>query len=526
MRTLTGIAAALILFASSPSASPQGRGGMGPMGGVQEDLKVLKQFDANKDGWLNLAERKPAREFAKANAGQAGGGRGGRGGRGFGPPGMGGTAADATPGPKLTTADVTAFPSTPLYDAGTLRTVFLQFENTDWEQELADFHNTDVDVPATLTVDGKVYKDVGVRFRGMSSYMMVPEGRKRSLNITLDMAHPDQSLLGARTLNLLNSHEDGTYLHAVLYSKIARAYIPAPDANFVRVSINQESWGVYVSAEQYNKDFLQKWYGTTGGARWKVPGSPNGRGGLEYLGDDPAPYKKIFDLKSKEDPKAWAALIALTKTLNETPADTLEAALAPMLDIDGTLKFLALDNALANGDGYWTRASDYAIYLDEKGRFHVIPHDMNEAFASGGGPGRGRGGPGMQGVPPGMPPDFVGRGGARPGGARQGGGPGGGRGPGMGGGPELDPLIGLDDTSKPLRSKLLAVPALRAKYLGYVKDIATRWLDWNTLGPIATNAQKLIAAEVARDTRKLDEFEPADGALKTFVEKRRAYLLK
>ena len=96
----------------------------------------------------------------------------------------------------------------------------------------------------------------------------------------------------------------------------------------------------------------------------------------------------------------------------------------------------------------------------------------------------------------------------------------------MGGGPELDPLVGLDDPAKPLRSKLLAVPALRAKYLGYVKDIATMWLDWKALGPIATNAQRLIAADVAVDTRKLDEFQPADQALKSFVEKRRAYLLK
>ena len=61
-----------------------------------------------------------------------------------------------------------------------------------------------------------------------------------------------------------------------------------------------------------------------------------------------------------------------------------------MLDIDGALKFLALEMALVNTDGYWTRASDYNIYQDVKGRFHVIPHDMNEALINEGG-GRGRG---------------------------------------------------------------------------------------------------------------------------------------
>ena len=50
----------------------------------------------------------------------------------------------------------------------------------------------------------------------------------------------------------------------------------------------------------------------------------------------------------------------------------------------------------------------------------------------------------------------------------------------------LEPLVGLDDTTKPLRAELLAVPALRARYLAYVRDIAERWLDWRTLGPVAS----------------------------------------
>ena len=98
----------------------------------------------------------------------------------------------------------------------------------------------------------------------------------------------------------------------------------------------------------------------------------------------------------------------------------------------------------------------------------------------------------------------------------------------MGGNPQLDPLIGLTDTTKPLRSKLLAVPSLRAKYLGYVKEIATKWLDWKTLGPIAAKHQALVADDVKSDTHKLDTYEgfqSAATALQTFVEQRRAYLL-
>src|SRR6476660_8343225 len=134
------------------------------------------------------------------------------------------------------------------------------------------------------------------------------------------------------------------------------------------------------------------------GGTLESAGEPGGRGSLAYLGDDPAPYKRIYGIKTKDDKKSWDALIKLCCVLNETPADKLEEALSPILDIDGALRFLAVENALINDDGYWIRTSDYNIYLDAKGIFHIIPHDTNEGFSKPGGPGMGGGGgfgPGM-----------------------------------------------------------------------------------------------------------------------------------
>jgi hypothetical protein len=492
-------------------------GGRGPMG---QEQKIVKQFDKDKDDRLNTTERKVARAWLAEN-GCCGGGLFGsrRGGRGITP---------GTPGRALKPADVKAYTNQPLYDPTVLRTLFLQFENADWEQELAAFNNTDVEVPALVTVDGKVYKDVGVHFRGASSFMMVPEGSKRSLNLSFDFVNENQNLGGYRTLNLLNVNSDPTFVRAMLYSEIARAYIPAPKTNYVRVVINGESWGAYINAEQFNKDFVREYFKTDKGARWKVPGSPGGRGGMEYWGDDPASYKRTYEIKTKDDPKAWADLIRMFKVLNETPPEKLEAALSALLDIDGALRFLAVDVALVNSDGYWTRGSDYSIYQDVKGQFHVVPHDMNEALMTEGGRGGGSGG-----RPPdfarGFPPDGPGGPPPAPGMGRRGGR---GFGPG-GGGPDLDPLIGLNDASKPLRSKLLAVPALRARYLAYVRDIAERWLDWNKLGPLAKRYQAVIADEVRLDTRKLysteafeNGLEGGESSVRRFVEARREFLLK
>ena len=191
-----------------------------------------------------------------------------------------------------------------------------------------------------------------------------------------------------------------------------------------------------------------------------------------------------------------------------------------------------------NNDGYWTRASDYSIYRDNAGKFYILPYDVNETFPMGGGPG-GRGGPGG---PAGFgPPDTFGgpRGRGDPGGfgfpdifGGIFGGPGG-RGGRGGGGPTLDPLVGLQDSAAPLRSKLLAVPALREKYLGYVRDIATKWLDWKTLGPVVEQYKALIDADVKSDTKKLDSYEDflsgttgVSRSLKSFATTRREFLLR
>jgi spore coat protein CotH len=400
---------------------------------------------------------------------------------------------------RLSPADVENGGDAPLYDAGTLRTFFLEFENPEWEAELVAFNNTDVEVPARVTVDGKVYPDVGVHFRGNSSFG-VGDGYKRSLNLSFDFVDEDQAIGGYRTLNFLNANQDPTLLRTVLSMHIARQYIPAPKANLVRVVINGELWGIYANAQQFNKEFVQDNFQTTKGARWKVPqGGGGGIGGFRYVGDDPASYRGVFNIKSKDEPAAWAALITLARTLQDTPVEQLEAALAPMLDIDGYLRFLALDNAMASGDGFYSRTADYSLYLDPAGRFHFTFHDTNEMFSTGGGRGGG------------------GRGGR--------GGPGGG-----GGGVTLDPLISQHDATKPIISKVLAVPALRAKYLGFVREIAETSLDWTVLGPVVKQYRDLIADDVARETRKLfstEEFLQStadDGTLRTFVDQRRAFL--
>lgn len=543
--------ALVLALATATMATAQPPGGFGPPNrsgpfgpdGPQAKRKLVKEFDLDENGWLDRAERVPARAAAKSVPERP---------RRFGPPGgprRQPSREPAQPGIRVSPHQVEQYPNATLYEPTVLRTLFLEFENEDWEQELEDFHGTDVEVPATLLVDGVRYPNVGVRFRGKSSYAFVPTGYKRSFNVSIDLADEDQRLYGYKTLNLLNSSGDASLMSVPLYSHIASSYIPVPKSNHVRVVVNGESWGVYVNVQQFDKIFVAEHYESSKGTRWKVEGSPRGDGGLRDLGEDVDEYKRRFEMKSNDGKKAWAALMQLCRTLNGTPIEDLEAALEPMLDIDETLRFLALDVALVNSDGYWTRASDYCLFLDKNKRFHVIPHDMNEAFLRGGG------GPGRRGPPPGRGGFFrdgsertaeeAGRGARRNGpSAPDSGGPwfGRGRPPGLGrpGGVDLDPFVSIDNPRMPLRSRLLAVPVLRKKYLHYIKEIAQRSLDWDNVGPVVDRQRSLIESEVAADTRKLDSFEAFQQAtspeaasesevrlsLRAFFDQRRRFLLE
>ena len=468
---------------SSQTAPPStqtpapGRGSV-PVQGAEQNIELVHQFDRDRDRRLDRAERDAAREYLTAHPELRRPPRGNR------------LARVGTPGVPVRPEDVKKYPaSVPLYDATALRTFFLTFGHPDWEQELEAFYHTDVLVPAGLEVDGRSYRTVGVSFRGNNSFGNVPAGLKRPLSIEMDFVL-DQNLLGHKSLNLLNSNQDPTFLRSVLYLDVARDYIPALRANFTRVVINGENWGIYVNQQTFSREAEREMFQTNKGTRWKSPNNSAG-GGFSYLGDDVALYRRWFEMKGADNLAAWQALANVTKVLNETPPGQLEAALAPIMDVDEVLKFLALDVALVNNDGYWNDGSDFNVYLTEAGRFIATPHDANEGF-------RGRGGSGAQ----------------------------------------PDPLVGLDDTNKALRSKLLAVPGLRDRYLRYVGDIAEKWLDWNRLGPMIDGYRRLIADEVARDTRKLDTTEafttgvegapgaaPSAATLKGFAELRRAALL-
>lgn len=547
---------------------PAGRGGGGP-GGSERESELVPIFDVDGDGVLNDEERQKARVHAKANPPRRGGGPGGRRrGPGGGGPGGGGPTGPPKPGEKLKHDEVAHFPAADLYDPAVLHTLFLEFDAEDWEDELADFYRTDVVVPARLNIDGESLEHpVGLSFRGNSSYFSVSAGRKRSFNLVADAFDDGQRVKGYNTLNLLNGHADPSFIREALFSHIVSRYLPMYKVSLVKVVINGESWGIYVNAQQFNKDYLAEHFDTREGVRWKLPAG--GDGGFRYPGDDRGMYSNYQLKTGSAGDEAWEHLIALCKTLHDATAENAIETLSPILDVDRALWFLAVDNVFQDGDGYLSRASDFVFYEDPGGRFHILPYDSNETFRASGGGGPGFGGPGggFRGRGPGggfrPPPDGGPRPEGRPGGreggqrpapegrgsperrdpdqpeGRRPGGDGPGRGNAGGGDPYgREPLLGADDERLPLVKTLLSVPSLRARYLHHVRVISEDWLDWEKIEPVAMQLHELIKDEVSKDTRKLyttESFQKniteevsggrrATPGIKEFVEGRAEFL--
>ncbi len=438
----------------------QGRGGFGPMGGSgggpmgtqKEDL--VKKFDKNGDGKLNDDERKSAREYIKSQFGFRR------------PPNN--FQRRTSQEKKMVEVEKTFTYDTKadLYDEKVLRTLYFQFPSEDWFDELSDFYRTNVEVPANLIVDGVTYKNVGVRFRGNTSYMMT--GEKKPMNISIDYEDKKQRLYGYKTLNLINCNNDPSFIREVLYLKICRNYIPAPKANFVKVVINGENWGIYANVQQFNKDFVKDWFGTKDGVLWKVPANFSGTGALVWRGSDPANYKNIYELKTTNALNAWTDLIKLCDILNNSPKEQLESDLKHLFDIDGALWLIALEDVFSDSDGYVSRGSDYCIYEDPKGRFHLIPYDNNETFTNEGqGPGFRRGNQN----------------------------------------PMQRSTIDDNNEMRPVITRLLSVPNLRARYIAHVRTLINEWLDWQKLEPIIKEYQSLIDEEIKADDKKQYSYE-------------------
>lgn len=188
-------------------------------------------------------------------------------------------------------------PAEGLYELNEIRNVYLNFTQADFWEQLTANYASETETPAEMVVDGVIYPDVGVRFRGNTSYFTIGNSPKKSFVISTDFMHTDQKLMGYDNLKFNKAYQDASFMREVLYGLMAKKYTPIAKANYIRLHLNGEDWGIYPNVQSVEKTFLKQWFVSNNGARFRAtteeagPGIPSGGWGdgtaaLNYLGND------------------------------------------------------------------------------------------------------------------------------------------------------------------------------------------------------------------------------------------------
>jgi len=281
------------------------------------------------------------------------------------------------------------------YNNKQIKTIELEFEQQDWKQQLANNYNSKKEIAATLYFNGKTYENVGVRYRGQTSYMRLGNSDKKSFNISLDFIDEDQRIDDYKTLNLLNCYDDPSFIKEALFTAITGQTIPAALSNYVKLIINGESWGLYFNIQQLNSSFYDDWFTDGDGINWRadypdtstarLPGDKGFGAGfcsLNYLSTDPVVYQRYYTLKSSSSDEPWYHLMKSCEKLNTLPVNLLYDSLKNYLDVDRALWHIANEIILADDDGYINKGGmDYYVFYDlETGRINPIEYDGNSTF--------------------------------------------------------------------------------------------------------------------------------------------------
>lgn len=236
-----------------------------------------------------------------------------------------------------------------------------------------------------LTEDGKTYKDVGLRYKGNASYMASSRSLKRNIKFEFDHYDDKGRYHGLKTINLNAGAIDASRAReAVSYSVFRAAGVPAPRTAFALLTLtvpgkyDRELVGLYTMVEQVDKSFLKDRFQNGKGLLMK----PERLRGLEYFGEDWERYKERYQPKHEPTKKEAQRLIEFTKLINRGSDEQFRKDIGSYLDIEGFLRFIAVNAMVVNLDSFLTLGHNYYIYLNpETNKFVFIPWDLDLSMA-------------------------------------------------------------------------------------------------------------------------------------------------
>ncbi len=243
-------------------------------------------------------------------------------------------------------------------------------------------------VPCTVRFQGQIWEDVGIRFKGNSTLRNAASSGSLKYPFHLDFdefedANPavlNQRFFGFDDLSLGNMSIDASYVRQYVAAEILRTFgVPTPEVAFYQVYLDigggEQFLGLYTMTETPDDAFLDEFFGSSSGNLYKPQG-----GSADWASFDEASFEK----KSNEEEADWSDLEAVFDALHASRADgaAWRAGLESVFDVDGFLRWLAINRLIGNWDSYGEMPQNYYLYTSPDGIVHWIPWDLNESFAS------------------------------------------------------------------------------------------------------------------------------------------------
>ncbi|MDP2317662.1 MAG: CotH kinase family protein [Pseudomonadota bacterium] len=224
--------------------------------------------------------------------------------------------------------------------------------------------------PADVEIEGEVLTNVGLHFKGSSSFQNLTG--KPSLKLHFNEFVPTQRYGEMNRLTLNNMVQDPSQAREILtYWLLNEGGGLAPRASYAHVTINGADYGLYLCLEPMDHDFLARRFPFPDGDLWE------GANGADLTAVGVAG----FELKSGLGDTARLREVA---TAVATPSADYYANADRYVVMDQALDFWAWQMVTADIDGYPYHLNDWFMYGDpgREGRFVLSPWGVDEAWNS------------------------------------------------------------------------------------------------------------------------------------------------
>lgn len=244
--------------------------------------------------------------------------------------------------------------------------------------------------PADIYFNGLVWKHVGVRYKGNSS--LRANSGKLPLRFNFDEFEADfegisnQRFYGFKEIAMRSNYNDPSLIREKTADDLFRNFgVPAVHTAYYEVYINKgdgaEYYGVFTMCEIIFDTFLQDYFGSNTGNCYKPEddGASFAQNGFTL---DGFALKTNNGMGNKSDVQAMYNYLHASNRISNP--EQWRKSLESVFDVDGFLKYLAVNNTIQNWDTYGLMPHNYFMYHDPAdGLLKWVVWDNNEAFQTG-----------------------------------------------------------------------------------------------------------------------------------------------